>query len=52
MLFQAAVINEINDGNSTDSLNLSDTSVLNQIKSNAKSQLSNDVTSNTAFEAV
>ena len=48
----SAVINEINDGNSTDALSLSDTSVLNQIKSNAKSQLSNDVTSSNAFEAV
>ena len=40
----SAVINEINDGNSTDSLSLSDNSVLNEIKNNAKSVLINDVT--------
>ena len=48
----SAVINEINDGNSSDSLSLSDSTVLNEIKNNAKSVLINDVTSNTAFEAV
>ena len=48
----SAVVNEINDGNSSDSINLSNSIVLNEIKANAKSELSSQVTSNTAFETV
>ena len=47
-----AVVAEINDGNTTDSFNLSSTNVLNEIKTTAINQLSSNVTSSDAFETV
>ncbi|MDG2356132.1 MAG: calcium-binding protein, partial [Paracoccaceae bacterium] len=48
----SAVVKEMNDGDSSDSISLTDTTVLNEIKDEAKAQLSNDVSSSTAFSAV
>ena len=48
----SVVLAEMNDGNSSDSLSLSDSSVLEQVKDVAKTKLSSEVSSTAAFNKV